>query len=602
MKIGKMVAWAATAMMLILLICGVMGTFSINEIRMGGPIDRRSQQASDLLADIVPPTEFVVEPYLEAAKLAKNSLIVDDVNQRVTRLKAAYDARYKHWINSDIDPEAKRAIINGTHPVAARFWQELQERMIPAARMGDEATLNESFAELTRLFEEHRAKVDEAVQLARKYRTHLDADATQRLNLSLILLATAATVLLLLVGGFCGMVIARIVRPLTKVTRRMQEMAEGHFPTDEGDIKRRDEIGDVARALQGIVAYVEERARQESEREMAVQQKTVAALGTALQHMAEGDLRAQLTGLPPSYSQIAEDFHHMRFNFGNTIRQMSDTAGIIFTGTKEISSAADDLSARIERQAAALARTAETIRETTQAIQTTAANARQVDSSVAQANAQAQQGGEVVECAIGAMDKIKQSSEEIAKVIAVIEAIAFQTNMLALNASVEAARAGDAGQGFAVVASEVRALAHRTAESAQAVKGLIIKSRDDVQEGVVLVGKTGTALEQIIQKISEVTAQTQEITGFAQTQATRMEQISAEIVEMDVSTQQNAAMVEQSSAAVRALFDEANSLSDAVGRFITEHRAELRRPEEEPIAGMMAVDAEEAPRMVAHFR
>jgi methyl-accepting chemotaxis protein len=411
-----------------------------------------------------------------------------------------------------------------------------------------------------------------------------------------------AAALLLIVGGFCAMVLLRIVRPLGRITQRMQGMAEGHFPEDDGDIARHDEIGDVARALNAIMAYVENRAREESAREMEVQQKIVDSLGQALKQMAAGDLRAQLDNLPENYRQIAEDFHNMRYNFSEMIRQMSDTANNIFTGSKEISGATDDLASRTERQAATLARTAESIREITQAIHTTAANAREVDSSVSSANAQARQGGEVVEHAVVAMGKIRHSSEEIAKIIEVIESIAFQTNLLALNAGVEAARAGDAGRGFSVVASEVRALAHRTAESAQTVKDLIAKSSADVREGVELVGKTGTALEQIIQQISQATAQAQQITGYADNQAASMEQISGEIAQMDTSTQQNAAMVEEANAAVRNLFDEANALSGAVGHFVLERRDKFRDPKQAMAGHGSAVAPEpEMPRRVANF-
>ena len=322
----------------------------------------------------------------------------------------------------------------------------------------------------------------------------------------------------------------------------------------------------------------------------------INALGAALHKMAAGDLGVQLEGLPEAYRQIEVDFNHMRHNFNAMIQQLSDSVNNIHTGTREINSATDDLATRTERQAAALTRTLETMREVTHGVEITASNARDVEASVTGVNVQARHGGAVVENAIGAMDKIQHSSEEIAKIIDVIESIAFQTNLLALNAGVEAARAGDTGRGFAVVASEVRALAHRSSESAKDIKELIGKSSADVREGVDLVAQTGAALEQIIRQISEATSQAQQITGLANSQASSLQQISNDIAHMDVSTQQNAAMVEQANAAVRTLDAEANALSGIVGDFQLEHRSGLH-----PARRGQAVVVE-APRLVANSR
>ena len=216
------------------------------------------------------------------------------------------------------------------------------------------------------------------------------------------------------------------------------------------------------------------------------------------------------------------------------------------------------------------------MQEITQGMIDCAANAKQVNHSVSQANIEASKGGEIVESAVAAMDKIKSSSVEIAKITEVIEAIAFQTNLLALNAGVEAARAGEAGKGFAVVANEVRALAHRTTESAKNIKELISKSGSDVNEGVELVGQTGKALEQIIQQVSMATEQAKEISEFADKQASSLQSVNRSIAEMDVTTQQNAAMVEQSNAATRALDSQASTLKQLVDKFILERREKMR--------------------------
>ena len=169
--------------------------------------------------------------------------------------------------------------------------------------------------------------------------------------------------------------------------------------------------------------------------------------------------------------------------------------------------------------------------------------------------------------AVEAMGQIEHSAKQISQIIGVIDEIAFQTNLLALNAGVEAARAGDAGKGFAVVASEVRALAQRSAEAAKEIKILISASAEQVGAGVSLVGETGEALQRIVAQVSEITGVVGEIAASAQEQATGLHQVNTAVNQMDHVTQQNAAMVEQSTAASHALATEAKELGRLMSQF-----------------------------------
>jgi methyl-accepting chemotaxis protein len=304
--------------------------------------------------------------------------------------------------------------------------------------------------------------------------------------------------------------------------------------------------------------------------------RVVEQMGKSLSAMAEGDLQSNLVDLPAGYEQVAKDFHNMRYQISSMVVQMTEAAESVEVGAREISMAANDLATRTEQQAATIARTADVMREVSQGIATTASNAREVNQQIAAVDAHAKQGGSIVESAVVAMDKIKHSSEQIASITDVIEAIAFQTNLLALNAGVEAARAGEAGKGFAVVANEVRALAHRTTESANSIKALITQSSEDVHEGVDLVGQTGEALEKIIEMVSGTTAQAEQIAHHAESQAQSMTQLTDDIQQMDTNTQQNAAMVEQSNAAARGLNDQATRMARIVSQFKLERREKPR--------------------------
>jgi methyl-accepting chemotaxis protein len=189
----------------------------------------------------------------------------------------------------------------------------------------------------------------------------------------------------------------------------------------------------------------------------------------------------------------------------------------------------------------------------------------------------AEDGARIVRDAVGAMSGIKRASDEISEIISVIDGIAFQTNLLALNAGVEAARAGDAGKGFAVVASEVRALAQRSADAASDVKNRIHASGAQVERGVDLVGRTGEALERIVGRITEISGLVATIAKGADEQASGLQQVNIAVGEMDAVTQQNAAMVEQSTAAARSLAEQAEALTDHVARFRLAAEANARQ-------------------------
>jgi methyl-accepting chemotaxis protein len=259
----------------------------------------------------------------------------------------------------------------------------------------------------------------------------------------------------------------------------------------------------------------------------------------------------------------------------DAIGAVTIAANGINSGASDIRQASDDLSQRTEQQAASLEETAAAMDEITTTVRETAAGARRANDAVGDARAEAESSGDVVRRAVDAMGGIERASSEISEIISVIDGIAFQTNLLALNAGVEAARAGDAGKGFAVVAQEVRALAQRSADAAKDVKTKILASSEQVEAGVTLVSETGKALQRIITRIGEISTLVSTIAKSAEHQATGLQQVNTAVSEMDGVTQQNAAMVEEATAAARSLAEEADRLTTEVARFRT---ATTQRP------------------------
>ena len=300
----------------------------------------------------------------------------------------------------------------------------------------------------------------------------------------------------------------------------------------------------------------------------AVQAEVVQALAAGLDRLAGGDLMFRLDDrLAPEYEKLRGDFNGAIDKLREAMGGIAGAARTIGSVTQEIAGATDDLSRRTEQQAASLEETAAALDEITATINRTSETSQHARDVVSAARADAEKSAGVVDRAIEAMHGIDQSSKQITQIIGVIDEIAFQTNLLALNAGVEAARAGDAGRGFAVVASEVRALAQRSADAAKQIKGLISTSSGQVGRGVDLVVETGKALQRIVAQVAEIDAVVSAISAGAKEQATGLHEVNTSVNEMDHVTQQNAAMVEETTAAAQSLAGETRELEQLVARF-----------------------------------
>ena len=249
------------------------------------------------------------------------------------------------------------------------------------------------------------------------------------------------------------------------------------------------------------------------------------------------------------------------------ITNIRDAAGTVATGSTEIAQGNTDLSQRTEEQASSLEEIASSMEEMTSSVKQTAENANHANELAGNAQDKARKGGEVVGKAVVAMDEINSSSKKIADIIGVIDEIAFQTNLLALNAAVEAARAGEQGKGFAVVAGEVRNLAQRSAGAAKEIKDLIRDSVEKVDNGTELVNESGTTLNEIVDAVEKVSNMIKEISNAAEEQSSGINQVNTAIGQMDEMTQQNAALVEEASAASETMTEQAKSMQDLVGFF-----------------------------------
>ncbi|UWQ39666.1 HAMP domain-containing methyl-accepting chemotaxis protein (plasmid) [Leisingera aquaemixtae] len=363
------------------------------------------------------------------------------------------------------------------------------------------------------------------------------------------------------------------ILPLRQIGAGLQAVNAGDLDRDIGQTGRKDEIGAIGRAIAEMQESLKAaRSAQEDRRgaqvQQAQQQEVVDALRTGLSRLSRGDFSYQITdSFPAEHDGLRTDFNLTASTLSATVAQVVEASRSIRSGAAEISQASDDLSHRTESQAATLEQTAAALDQLTASVKSAAEGARSVEATMEEARTEAEGNHEVVQDAVAAMAEIEQSSNRISKILGVIDDIAFQTSLLALNAGVEAARAGEAGKGFAVVAAEVRALAQRSADAATEIKTLIGDSSSHVQQGVDLVGKAGGALQSIVERVTQISQLVSGIAQGAAEQSTGLSEINAGVTQLDQVTQQNAAMVEQATAAGHMLNSDAAKLAELVAGF-----------------------------------
>ncbi|WP_086739487.1 methyl-accepting chemotaxis protein [Erythrobacter colymbi] len=563
MSIRKVSRQGAAGLAAVIAIAALLAAYAINEIRFGGEMHRTNQQLHEFNADILPPPGYLIESYLEATLIARDPASVGARAKRLAALEKDFNARFDHWSASDLEPALRDGFATTVREDGKAFWSLVDNQLIPAARAGDRAAIDRAADEIGAVYTAHRKRIDRLVADAAAHQMTLAEAASATLTFTTVILLLAA----LMVGGGVGagliLLRNRVIWPLHDTADVMERMAGGDLAAGERDAHGNDEIGTMTRAIEVF------RTSARSERENALaQQQVVEALQTALARLAEGDFTHRITApLAPEYEPLRQGYNASVERLAAMMASLRQTAGGVGTGAREIHMASSDLATRNERQAANLEETAATLNQITALVQDTAANAARVQAAMSETHVQASRGGEVVRRAVDAMSAIAASSQQIRQVVDVIDGIAFQTNLLALNAGVEAARAGAAGSGFAVVANEVRALAQRSAEAAQGIKQMVANSNAQVSEGVALVDETGTLLSGIVARVGEVNGEVAHIAEGAGTQAASLSQINTAIGDMDRMTQQNAAMVEQATAAAQSLADEAGELAALVAQF-----------------------------------
>jgi methyl-accepting chemotaxis protein len=562
-------AGGVVLLFMILIVAG-LAAWRINVIRMGGPLQTQAQQSSDLMADVLAPPAYVIEAYLDATLLARNPGAVGKITKKLERLHNDFNARHEYWAKSGIDETVGRALA-ASKPSADHFWDEVENKLLPAARANDRVALEASYGQLEAAYAQHRVAIDVVVARSNDYSATLKKSAASTLNGALITLLVLGLIIVGSVGAFCALLLKHFVTPTVELAQATVSLSEGKSAVIPF-LDQANELGQIAKAVQHFRQATVARAQADAQ-SAAEQQRANEELARVLQTLARGDLTEQIEiEFPESYEQTADKLNAAVSTLRTMIQRVVETAHDIHTGADEIATASEDLARRTEGTAASLEQTSATLVQIDARLQgsTTASigTVARADTALATVNL----GRATAEEAVAAMNKVASSAKGTDAVIGGLDKIAFQTRVLAMNAAVEAGRAGDAGRGFAVVADLVSALALRAEEEAKSARDQLTTTQAEIVVALAAVQNVDGALQEIATDVGEVNTLLNGMVADNQAQSLAVSEIASAVSSMDRATQQNAAMVEETSAAAANLSTIVNVMMEHSKNFRFERR------------------------------
>jgi methyl-accepting chemotaxis protein len=524
---------------------GIFFFTAINEVKVSGPIYEAIAREMDLRSDILPPPEFIVETHLTVLQIEKalrsDPKQIDRLVKNLEGLKHDFEDRQSHWkdvlpSSTPLEVQIRGGILTESRDPAVKYFRVLFDQFLPAVKQGDDLKANAIIdTQLAPLYTEHKAAIERLADLTQKSQSLREQDAKDRIasRITVLIVISAMSLLLSLSVGIY--VITSITGPLQSAVNALRRVA-GRDLTPQLNVANDDEVGAMA-----------------------------AAFNTAMSAIRSGFGDA---------GNIAKIVSGTSVELENAARQLSD-------GTQSQASGLEETSASLEELTATVKQTAEN-----------AARARDLSSA---ASRTASQGIDVIDAAMRAMEQINAASVKIGQITLSIDEIAFHTNILAVNAAIEAARAGDLGGGFAVVAAEVRTLAQRSAASAREINHLIKDTVAKVEYGSTQVNRSAETLREIVGVVKRVAEMVASIANACSEQSLAIDNVNIAVTQVDHVTQSNAAQSEEFFATARQLLSTSVELEQMVGSFAIgrEEGMDISTPPIAPVSHSMPVRAQQ---------
>src|SRR5215475_12437375 len=533
------------------------GIYALSDVKVGGPLYDKIKLGNDLVADILPPPEYVIESYLEATLALNNPSELETHRSRLVQLKKDYDERRDYWQKSDLDPTLKARLIQDSHHEVQRFFAAVDQALLPALAKGDRDAAAKAYAEITRIYQAHRAIIDDIVKKTNDDNAAFEAGATQRVTtFTIIMWIISGAVFLIIGGGLLAMGLG-VIRPMTGMTNVMARLAGGSLDIEIPSLHRQDEVGAMARAVQVF-------------RENALRVQAMEEAQVGMQAKAEHGRKAAMAEVAAAFEQAVGRIIDAVSSASSEIERAS--AGLTATARKnhELSTEAASASGRSSSN-----------------VQSVATASEQMAVSVGEIGRQVQQSESVTQEAVRQAEQtneriaeLSQSAGRIGEVVKMIAAVAEQTNLLALNATIEAARAGEAGRGFAVVASEVKALAAQTAKATEEIGAQITQMQSATEHSVSAIKKISATIGQIsgistaiATAVEQQGASTQGIARNVQQAAHDTIAVGSSLADVSRGAADTEAEAEQVHVFARTLSQEGASLKREVDKFLATVRA-----------------------------